>query len=220
MAEPIRAEIDGATIVLLGEFNPAIFQPAWFGHNGLLGEQEVEAAQINVIHPEVADFKLDWLQLQVTQNRFLASAADAGHSLPLKDLVMGTFSLLSHTPATQIGCNRHMHFKAESEEESHLFGDMLAPKDLWRTVMAGRPGLRSLTIEAQRPGSSAKYVRVTVQPSNKLVGFYISTNEHYEVTAGEGIAGLLSLLERDWVQAWEYGLEVATHLIARVRRTS
>lgn len=46
MAEPIRAEIDGATIVLLGEFNPAIFQPAWFGQNGLIGAQEVKEAKI------------------------------------------------------------------------------------------------------------------------------------------------------------------------------
>ena len=220
MAEPIRAEIDGATIVLLGEFNPAIFQPAWFSHHGLIGEQEAKAAKISVIHPEVADFKLDWLQLQVTQNRFVASAFDAGHSLPLKDLVMGTFSLLSHTPAVQMGCNRHMHFKAESEEEWHRLGDMLAPKDVWSDVLAGRPGLRSLTIEAKRPDGSAKWVRVTVEPSNKLGGFYFSTNEHYAVEAEEGLSGLLATLDREWVQAWEYGLHVATHVVARVRRSS
>lgn len=174
-----------------------------------------------MIHPEISDFKLDWLQLQVTQNRFLGSAVDAGHALPLKDLVMGTFSLLSHTPATQMGCNRHMHFKAESEGEWHRLGDTLAPKGIWGEVMAGRPGLRSLTMEAQRPDSSAKFVQVTVQPSNKLVaGFYVSTNEHYEIAATEGVTGLLSILDREWASACDFGLYVATHLVASVGRSS
>jgi hypothetical protein len=31
-----KCESEGASIVLLGSFNPGIFQPAWFGAHGLI----------------------------------------------------------------------------------------------------------------------------------------------------------------------------------------
>ena len=35
----IEPEISGVSVVLLGDFNPAIFTPAWFALHGLLPEE-------------------------------------------------------------------------------------------------------------------------------------------------------------------------------------
>jgi hypothetical protein len=48
MAELIP-EISGGTVVLLGSFNPKIFQPEWFARQKLLPQAEADASEIKVI---------------------------------------------------------------------------------------------------------------------------------------------------------------------------
>ena len=79
MATQPAIEIEGVSIVLLGDFNPKIFQPAWFAAQELIRKEEAESAEIEVIHPEVVVFSLDWLRIQVTRNRWI-SEAQAPHS--------------------------------------------------------------------------------------------------------------------------------------------
>jgi len=47
------AEISGASIVLLGSFNPPIFQPQWFARQNLLQPTLAEKAKINFITPVI-----------------------------------------------------------------------------------------------------------------------------------------------------------------------
>ena len=42
----ISPQFEGVTIVLLGQFNPAIFQPAWLAAENLVRPQEAESAEI------------------------------------------------------------------------------------------------------------------------------------------------------------------------------
>jgi hypothetical protein len=49
-------EYDGMVLVLRGTFNPAILHPLWFVSAQLLRREEAEAAEIQVVHPQVADF--------------------------------------------------------------------------------------------------------------------------------------------------------------------
>jgi hypothetical protein len=44
----IVPEIDQASLVLLGRFNPAIFQPFWFARHGIVGADEAGAAEIEI----------------------------------------------------------------------------------------------------------------------------------------------------------------------------
>jgi hypothetical protein len=48
---------DLVSIVLVGNFNPAIFQPAWLAAKGLIRESEASAAVVEVIHPELAQYR-------------------------------------------------------------------------------------------------------------------------------------------------------------------
>ena len=50
----IKPQIDHAVIVLVGRFNAAIFQPAWFALHKMLGEKEAETAKIQVIMGEAS----------------------------------------------------------------------------------------------------------------------------------------------------------------------
>lgn len=105
---PPKLEIEGMGIVLVGSFNPQIFQPAWFAAEGLIRKEEEEAAKIQLIHRQAALFSLDWLQLQVTDEKFVALTTPSSYYEPLRDLVLGTFRLLRHTPIRQMDLNREM----------------------------------------------------------------------------------------------------------------
>ena len=52
----LEVEKGGCSIVLLGSFNPRIFTPYWFVHNGIAIEVEGDTANVNIIHPEISNF--------------------------------------------------------------------------------------------------------------------------------------------------------------------
>jgi len=93
-------EISGGSIVLLGTFNPKIFQPEWLVRQQLLSEPEAETADIKVISPQISHLETEKYVLQVTNEKFVAASKPNASSAPLRDLVHGAFFILEHTPVT------------------------------------------------------------------------------------------------------------------------
>lgn len=194
-------EIQGSSIVLLGNFNPAIFQPAWFAAHELLSKAEAEAAEIEIIHAEIVQLRAGWLDLNVTHDRFQASTSEAPTPALLRDLVAGTFEILSSTPLRAMGLNRDAHFRMSTEHEWHDFGHRLAPPEHWVNLLVD-PGLLSLTMQGVRTDDFPGYVRVLVQPSARLAnGVYVGVNDHYAPIEGRPDRPALDamrILERQW----------------------
>src|SRR5437870_4919946 len=94
----LKPEIDAHSVVFVGDFNPKIFQPAWFAAQNLLRQEEADAAKIEIIHPEIVRFSLDWLHVEVVHERFKASTLQFPYFEILRDLTVGTFKILRHTP--------------------------------------------------------------------------------------------------------------------------
>jgi len=207
-------EISGSSIVLRGSFNPAIFQPAWFAQQNLLAQAEAEASELKIVHPQISSFETERFVLQITTDRFVAASKPNASSEPLRDLVVGTFFILEHTPVTAIGLNRQLHFPMKSEDEWHRLGDKLAPKDGWNGVLEGRPGMRSLdilTYNAQPAGSS---MMVRVQPSVLVkFGAYFETNEQYLAPNNEPLKALMQILRERWEEAQRYASKIANHIL-------
>ena len=220
-----RPDIAEASIVLVGKFNPAIFQPMWFAVQNLLPREEALNAEVKVVHPEVSDFNTDSVHIQVTSDRFMAMTKASSPWLPLTDLVAGTFGVLEHTPVTAMGLNRHMHFAVASEEEWHRIGDTLVPKEGWNAVLGGRPGLGALMILAERQDKAGVPLRVELQPSRRLpkdvFGVFIQTNEHYTATQDaeqardreSGLKELLRVLYDGWESSQNHAEQVAASII-------
>ncbi len=60
----------GVTIVVLGAFNPSIFQPSWFVQEELVRSDEGESVELEIIHPEMTIFNMEWFRFQVNRDRF------------------------------------------------------------------------------------------------------------------------------------------------------
>ncbi|MHB8381883.1 MAG: hypothetical protein ACYDBH_24070 [Acidobacteriaceae bacterium] len=209
----LNCELEGASIVLLGSFNPTIFQPKWLASKDLIRATEGEEAEIQVISPEITSFAADWLTVQVTRNRFFASSTDVGQFETLRDFVVSAFRLLEHTPIEKMGMNRDMHFRMESKDKWNAVGDFLAPKEIWGKFI-DKPGMETLVIVGKRPESSATVLRVTVQPSRRVdPGVYVGTNEHHEVEGSNAGQALISILQEHWRGALEYAKLSAAELL-------
>jgi hypothetical protein len=206
-------EIEAASIVVLGTFNPAIFHPLWFKVNNLIRPEEVESAKLEVTHPQISIFSLDWCRLHVETGRFVVNAANKASYGLILDLAVGTFSILDHTPITAMGLNRNMHFKIDTREKWHGFGHMVAPKEVWSEIMT-RPGLRSLIMEDPRetPGD---LLRVKVEPSTRIdPGVYIEVNNCYNLD-NKSVQDMLEILTKSWKDILNKAEDIANHLLKR-----
>lgn len=206
-------EINGASIVVRGSFNPAIFHPIWFKTHGLIRDEEANTAELEVTHPEISIFSVDWFELRVGRGRFSIETSDSAHFGPLRDLVLATFSILEHTPVSAVGLNRMMHFKMPSEDKWHAFGHLIAPKKVWDRIMK-QPGLRSLTMQDSRTDPPG-YTQVKIEPSTKVEpGIVVFVNSHYEIEE-ENVRALLSILKDSWEKDLVSAEGVVNHLMSQ-----
>lgn len=219
------AEILTASIVAIGDFNPAIFSPDWLERNGLIGREDADdvrektkdekpKGQSMLVSHEVTAFETSWFALQILGKQFSLTSKGAV-SPALRDLAKGIFDLVPHTPVTAVGLNFMGHFKLETEKDWHELGDRLAPKRVWETLYPDKSaGLQELTVLLQdhvrgEQPKSKDHKRITVQPSNKLrFGIYLLYNDHHEVTDAQ-LLGLTSaeqvasIINNDWENSWQ-----------------
>jgi hypothetical protein len=210
-----NCEVEGVSLVLAGNFNPAIFHPSWLLSHGMIRSGEADHADVQVISPDVASFQTSWLTMQVTRDKFQASTADPRFFEQLRDLVLSIFGLLEHTPIRLMGINRDMHF-VSSREIINKFGDLLAPKQTWKRSFE-HPLLETLIMRGNRPGSDATAFRVTIQPSVLVVpGIYVGTNEHFEAEGEESTLKILAYLRVAWDESQRYSRQVADDLVSDI----
>ncbi|MGB9498209.1 MAG: hypothetical protein ACKVE4_00340 [Dissulfuribacterales bacterium] len=198
----MKADLSGINIVMLGSFNPKIFQPAWFAANELIRKLEAEEADTEIIHNDISIFRIgDWLRLAVTRDRFDVSTEQEAYFEAIVDFVLGTFSLLSHTPAGILGINTSMHYRVKNEKFWHEIGDKLAPKEPWNLLMR-EPGMTRVEMQDIRINGPKGYLRVRVEPSTRITpGIFINTNDHYEVDDPKNAtccSELIEILSTNW----------------------
>lgn len=178
MLDSLKLESEGLAIVAVGSFNPAIFHPSWFAAQNLIRPEEARTADIKIVHRQAAIFSIEWFSLQVTETTFNAETGDPTKSLPLRDLVIGTFQLLEHTPIDACGLNRYLHFRASSVDDWRELGDRLVPKQRWQGIL-GDPELQSLTITGKCEASTGAAVHVKIEPSGLVSpGVFIQIHQY------------------------------------------
>jgi hypothetical protein len=189
----IEAEQGGCSIVLLGGFNPTIFTPEWFARYEIATEAEKNDSTVNIIHPEISNFKLGSKLILVDLTRFSVESTEAPW-IALMDFVTKTFGqFLSHTPINRVGINRHVHFGVGSEENRNRIGRLLAPTSVWgewgkrinSAPQSQRGGFTNLTMRESREGG---WIQATVQPSVLIKGnsgIFVNVNDDYILSAEE-----------------------------------
>lgn len=128
--------IQRASIVILGNFNPVIFQPEWFRRFKILPEQEIAAAleekviakpsanvQIvscytNIISTQKTELNFPSYGLKAQPARFEFYSDKKSCFQELAESAIKIFELLSHTPVNSIGLNFLADFAVENVENT------------------------------------------------------------------------------------------------------
>lgn len=178
MAGPTLS-IQTASIVVRGQFNPAILSPGWLLAEGLLGPKEALDVQSQVILNQLSQFHVSWLQCQVTEDQMAVMTDEPPEFERLRDVVVGILKTLPHTTVGAMGLNRTFHFQMPSWDDWHELGDSLAPKSFWEQFLH-LPGTETVSIHGKRTDEFAGGLLVTVQPSRVVkTGIYVAVNDHY-----------------------------------------
>ena len=209
--------IQSVNIVILGSLNPAIFQPSWLASNKLIKYSEAENVQLEIVHPQIAKFSTEWFLLNVSAGRFQVATTQEPYYEPLRDLVIGIFSLLRHTPVTALGINQEFHYSIESEKKWHKIGDSLAPKTPWESVLS-TPRMLNIIMKGERSDDYKGYILAKIEPSpRETFGIFISVNDHYELPSDNSgnVDGAINILKEQWTESMQRGVKVA-HKIAKL----
>lgn len=126
-----------SSIVLLGNFNPAIFHPEWFDRYKILPVQDIQSALgekpkiqeidlgnskmiINEKPVMIVDngrslLTFPSLKIAVNTERFDASIEHEDNIQVMIDAVIKIFTFLNHTPVNSFGFNFHGHIKYKQD---------------------------------------------------------------------------------------------------------
>ena len=225
----IKPEMDAISVVVVGNFNPAIFTPAWFALHELLPEGAATSAELEVAHPEITQFRSDWLNLEVRTDRFVAQTTQAPY-IRVCDLAVRVFKEhLPHTPIRAFGINREVHFCVHAAAERNQIGRALAPVKPWGTwgqqlgASGEQGGMTSLTMTqvAIKGRPSDDRINVKVEPSKRVgdgtMGVYMQVNDHHTTgeTDGPGVSGrLMGVLEKNFDSSLAYGENIIDHIMS------
>jgi hypothetical protein len=191
--------LQSASIIMLGNFNPAIFSPAWFALQGLIPGIDPEKAEVQIIHGEYTEMVMGALRVTVQTDRFAIETASEPY-VPILDVVLGTFGhTLTHTPIRQVGVNYQLHFPLDNPQQRVKLGRLLAPLSPWgewgklieqrSSDLQTAGGVRALVLEEAAPDGrpTHDYRRVHIQPSvredilDPYTGVFMLVNDHYVV---------------------------------------
>lgn len=230
------AEILAPSIVVIGSFNPAIFSPDWLERNALIGNEDADAAREGsegtqlIVSKQVATFDTGWFSLQVLDNR-LALTSKGVLSPAFKDLAVGIFQLVPHTPVVAVGLNFSGHFKLNSEDDYHRVGDVLAPKKIWNTLYPEHAvGLAELTILIQqgvrgKQSETNDAKRIAVRPSAKLkYGIQLSYNDHHDVRTTDDntrpAERVAEIIDSQWELSWQDAIRAFDAVLSMALNTA
>ena len=217
-------EAEGLDVVLVGSFNPAIFHPEWFFRQGIIAEQDAKDAleKLEDVSQEITISQLCGMRLQCVSDRFSLATSNVSLAERMQDLILQTFTLLSHTPITACGINSRVHYSVGNLDYWHKIGHTLAPKKpVWNDLLE-QPGMQSLTIKALRTGEFPGEINATVEPSLKFPpGIYVRANYHFGLSPETVHAGAselaLKFIRAEWKPACGMARKVAEQIFTKIK---
>jgi hypothetical protein len=216
MASP-QIHTQSTTAVLLGSFNPRIFEPLWFSRNELVPEQEASDAEVQLINREFCHVAFGWVDLVVTEDRLQAqTTSETVNEGQIRDLLVGVLKLLPHMPITGGSIHHRAEIAIKTEEEWHAIGHTLAPKEVWEDVL-DQPGMFDFAMMGARPDDLKGSIRVRIQPSQVVQpGIFLNVNDEFFMPEDDEHPDASELLDKLWPEAARRATDIQTRLLERL----
>jgi hypothetical protein len=215
-------QIYNLSIVVVGDFNPVIIQPFWLANKKLIREQEAQTAKVEIIHQEIVRYSLDWVNIEITKDKFTLSSKQEPFFEPLKDLAISIFSILAETPVRAIGLNHLKHFSIPDKTKHYQFGNVLAPLSNFKDSFED-PRLFNLEIiEQPRRDDYKGIIRTRIYPSDVKLqlpfGVAIDVNDHYDIGSEKYNSAneMVKILSSQWASSIKKSEEIVENIWSKI----
>lgn len=181
------------SIVLIGEFNPAMFHPEWFTKNDIISQEECDFAKSQtqsvplIVTSQLTMFKTSQLNVKIETKRFQV-VCEKEPFIIVKDFIVKTFERLGSFMIKAYGINYSAHYNVGSISTYQTIGDNLAPKKYWEHLLEKeisgderKSGLSSIQMQKIKEDGTGT-ISVVLQPSICIKpGVFIGCNDHTNV---------------------------------------
>lgn len=213
---PHELEQQIAAVVLLGRFNPRIFQPTWFAARGLMAEVDVDPKSIVMTDGFVA-FETEYVNVLCAQDRCQFASTPATPTPELvRDLVVGTFSLLAETPIWEFGLNHQVHIPSQVRRWDDVVAAFGDPQMSFQLLE--RQTLQTIALHSARDDGYDGGRTLHLQPSVHLAdGIFVALNDDVVVhppDAREAIGAREAVKAVD--ETWDESYDLAESIRARL----
>jgi len=219
------------SIVLIGLFNPLMFQPEWFGKNDVISTEDAEFARSQdnslptIITPQLTLFRTSQLSITVEPNRFQV-VAEKEPMITIKDFTKKTFEKLGGLTIKAYGFNFSAHYRFENEIKINAFADKLTPKQYWESLLGkdisgeNRKGGLSLLQMSQEKENGKGQIFVALQRSVHIThGIFLTCNDHTNIDEGDSAADIvMEMIESDFGTSFENMTKIQKGIIAEASK--
>jgi hypothetical protein len=212
-------QIETLSVVFLGDFNPIIFQPSWLALKNLIREDEANNAKIEVIHNEIVKYELnDWLTLEITKNRCQFKTSKVPYFEPMKDLIIGIFTILRETPIYSFGINHIYDLSLVNADRYYEFGAKLTPLSVWNDVFSD-PRLLSLEInETERKDGEKGSRRIRISSTDQKIPFGVTVNfnNHFNLRYDDKKIDAIKILTSNWPLSFNQANDIIQNIYNKI----
>jgi hypothetical protein len=216
--EPVE---QGLIIVLVGDLNPSIFQPAWFASQNLIKQSEADGATIGMINAKFVDFATGSFHLTVTDNRLELQTTRVPDYEMVRDLVTSTFKVLRHTPLRMLGINWLYHVKLDSDEQLDSFIQQITPRSIWEDCLES-PRMVTVTMQGKTPHRGVNgNLSIRIEPSiRQKPGIFMQITDHFELSDDKkpviDAVEIADLFSSHWITSQEKAIEYYSSIISNI----
>lgn len=229
--------MNSSSIVLIGNFNPAIFHPEWFERFKILPPQEIQWAEGSnipkeeiqykgrkliiqenpslIVTPQFAHLPFQSLQIDVSQERFDCKAAQRKTFPLIKETTLKIFSLLKHTPIRVLGINFEGHWRLKKDGTiilKELFGKKA---DLFKDAMGESYEIGGKLITHE--GDQQFIIDFSRSPILEA-GIYFRANIQWNIES-ERTEKVVQLIKNNYDHGKEKVIKIATKLLGNPEET-
>jgi len=222
----IKPERKQYSIVLIGTFNPLLFQPEWFGKNEVISMDDLEFARNKdnilptIITPQLTLFRTSQLSIRIDENRFQV-VAEKEPLITIKDFVKKTFEKLGGLKIIAYGFNYNAHYQFNSISEIHAFADKLTPKQYWSSFLGKdvsgddrKSGLSSLQMFKAKENGEGQILIALQRSAPVKNGIYLNCNDHTNINEDDSAAEIvMEKIEDSFEESFRYMAKIQEDLI-------
>jgi hypothetical protein len=195
----------GLALTAEGTLNPGIIHPQWFARHDLLHWKEADDATVEISADDYTLFRTRDFTTEVSRRSLTIATYNQAFEPQLRDLFIGTFRLLVHTPLRELSVSRFTHWRINplvQQKEPPVAWAKFMRLTRWQEVLHS-PTPVGIAVKGVT-GAGVESL-VSVEPSDKEGALvYVGCRYDWSLAEDSPANDLIRIIKEDWSDARQH----------------